>query len=132
MGLGLGEPIAGHQPRQLLVLIAIDEPHLAAEAFKAGLKQQRNHQDHRWLVAAYRLLGQGCELLVKALAHQGMHQLLEPVAFGRIAKHDVPQGWAIEGAITLEHGPGRFSAWGKGLAGKQIRIQHGQTMVLLQ
>jgi hypothetical protein len=51
--------------------------------------------------------------------------LLEPVAFGWIAKHDVPQGWAIEGSITLEHGPGRFSAWGQGLAGKQIRIQHG-------
>ena len=61
-----------------------------------------------------------------------MHQLLEPVAFGRIAKHDVPQGRPIEGAITLEHGPGRFSAWGQGFPGKVIGIQHGQAMVLLQ
>ena len=82
--------VAGDQPLQLLVFVAVHQPNFAAKPGEARLKQQGHHQHQ------HRRIGSGGQLLVEAGTHQGMDQLLQPEALGGVVEDDASKGGPIE------------------------------------
>jgi hypothetical protein len=125
----LAEAIAGLQAPQLFLLAAtLHHPDLRAERFQPRFKEQRNHQNH------HRRRLQALQFGLETSAHQGVHQLLQPLAFRRIGKHQACQGRAIHGggavtrlhrpAVTLEHRLGGRRSGRQGRASQLIGIHH--------
>ena len=95
-GAGVGdlETVALHQPLQLLCLVTIHQPGLAAEGVKTRFEQQRNHEHNR------RCTGPLRQFAGEALPHDRMHQFVQPGACRVVVKHQTPQGGPIDGGLV--------------------------------
>ena len=128
--MAFAQAIALAQPLQLLALVAVHQPDLAAQPFQARFKQQRHHQHH------CRCAGQLRQSRFKAGPHDRVHQLLQPLALLAIGENDSPQGGPIDPCprtgtahclpVAIQHGCCGLAARGQGLAGQDIRIENGQ------
>jgi hypothetical protein len=119
-----------------LLAATLHHPDLRAERFQPRFKEQGDHQNH------HRLSLQGLQRCLESSAHQGMNQLLQPLAFHRIGKHKAGQGRAIQGwgtiaslqrpSVTPEHRQGGRRSWTQHIAGHLIGVQNGNPVPFCQ
>lgn len=82
LGRRLIETISFLDPFNLLLGLAMHDPHFGTQTREVGFEEQRNHQNHSGFVV------EPYECFIKALTDIGMNELLEPSEFVRCVEHD--------------------------------------------